>query len=482
MIHDNFENATNYSNFLNIFKSFSISSILKKAGFYKQKGLSSVKILMDILTAILISPTYYSYTKNYKSVTGESLSKSVLYRFLSAKNCSWRILLQEIVLKIYALILPLTSETREKCFIVDDSVFTKNSAKHTQNIAKIFDHSTHKFCKGFLFQPLAYTDGNSTLLLDFALMSSSQDKNCLNPVDKIDRRTHSGKRLIESRMHKPDVIIQMLSRALKVGFLATYVLMDSWYTTAPFISQIRDLGLHVIGMVKNAVHTQYIYNGDTYTLEGLRRIVLKSKSYHNPKYPNIVGCITVWTTITKDNPTSHKVKIVFVRKYKSDQYLAVLSTNTELSADEIIRIYGKRWNIEVMFHNLKHYLKLVSGIQAVTYDSIIAHVTCVSIAYNLMEYMHRCDVDERTFGEIFFECCKELEDLQYKDAIVRLLDTVEQYIKQLIDEGIIKKNCKKKALEMWNKYKEEWCDEVGWYVKDFIEKIKQERSTLNIAA
>jgi hypothetical protein len=48
------------------------------------------------------------------------------------------------------------------------------------------------------------------------------------------------------------------------------------------------------------------------------------------------------------------VKIVFVRNRNGRGWLALLSTATELPDDEVIRIYGKRWDIEVFFKMAKH--------------------------------------------------------------------------------------------------------------------------------
>ncbi|MBM9515364.1 hypothetical protein JWH17_23520, partial [Desulfobulbus marinus] len=41
------------------------------------------------------------------------------------------------------------------------------------------------------------------------------------------------------------------------------------------------------------------------------------------------------------------VKIVFVRHRHSRKWLAVMSTKIDLSDEEIIRIYGKRWDIDI---------------------------------------------------------------------------------------------------------------------------------------
>ena len=52
-------------------------------------------------------------------------------------------------------------------------------------------------------------------------------------------------------------------------------------------------------------------------------------------------------------------KIVFVRnRNKRSDYLCILSTDTSITEDEIIRIYSKRWSIEVFFKVCKSYLCL----------------------------------------------------------------------------------------------------------------------------
>ncbi|MHC1681519.1 MAG: hypothetical protein AB6733_00940 [Clostridiaceae bacterium] len=48
------------------------------------------------------------------------------------------------------------------------------------------------------------------------------------------------------------------------------------------------------------------------------------------------------------NGNEVKGKIIFVReRNRSRKWLALISTNIELCDDEIIRIYGKRWDIEI---------------------------------------------------------------------------------------------------------------------------------------
>lgn len=90
-----------------------------------------------------------------------------------------------------------------------------------------------------------------------------------------------------------------------------------------------------------------------------------------------------------------------------------------MSSEDIIQTYGKRWNIEQMFHTQKQLLGLVSKCQAKKYNAIIAHATIVCICNALLEYIRREETDDRTIGEVFRASCNELKDLSFDVALNR---------------------------------------------------------------
>ena len=57
--------------------------------------------------------------------------------------------------------------------------------------------------------------------------------------------------------------------------------------------------------------------------------------------------LSVIVDVVKDNEII-PAKVVYVRnRNKRKEYLCLISTDVNLDEDEIIRIYGKRWEIEV---------------------------------------------------------------------------------------------------------------------------------------
>ena len=62
---------------------------------------------------------------------------------------------------------------------------------------------------------------------------------------------------------------------------------------------------------------------------------------------NIIASATV--QIHNQDKEELTVKVVFLRSNKkNDDWIALLTTDVKLDEEEIIRIYAKRWNIEVL--------------------------------------------------------------------------------------------------------------------------------------
>jgi hypothetical protein len=144
-----------------------------------------------------------------------------------------------------------------------------------------------------------------------------------------------------------------------------------------------------------------------------------------------------------------RVKIVFVRnRSKKKDWLAILSTDIELTDEEIVRIYGKRWDIEVFFKMTKQLLPMNNEIQVRSFDSMIAHISIVLLRYIFIAVYQRESVDDKTFGGMFLELIDEISDITLKEAIVRIINITINIINELFDysEEIIK-NISEKIIE-----------------------------------
>ncbi|MFC3767402.1 IS4 family transposase, partial [Paenibacillus sp. GCM10012303] len=75
--------------------------------------------------------------------------EKMVYRFLNHSYFAWREFLLALGLKIVLHFETLISSTRVHVFIVDDSVLQQNRSKKAELLARVFDHTTGRFVKGF---------------------------------------------------------------------------------------------------------------------------------------------------------------------------------------------------------------------------------------------------------------------------------------------------------------------------------------------
>ena len=145
---------------------------------------------------------------------------------------------------------------------------------------------------------------------------------------------------------------------------------------------------------------------------------------------------------TDEKNIQHTVpaKIVCVRNRSNRKdWLAIISTDMELDEKEIIRIYGKRWDIEVFFKTCKQMLKLESECKSLSYDALTAHVSIVFTRYMVLSVEKRLNEDDRTVGELFFLMADELQDITFNQSMAIIvqafIDCVKDFL-HLTDEQI----------------------------------------------
>ena len=90
----------------------------------------------------------------------------------------------------------------------------------------------------------------------------------------------------------------------------------------------------------------------------------------------------------------------------------------------MIRIYGKRWQIEVFFKTCKSMLNLIGECHSLSYDALTAHVAIVFTRYMLLATEQRQNEDQRTLGELFFFLVDEMADITFNRSINILWDAL----------------------------------------------------------
>ena len=321
----------------------------------------------------------------------------------------------------------LTSDNRADCFVVDDSLYERIDYKHTELASKVFDHVSMKFKKGFRMMTLGSTDGCSFIPINFSLLASSKKENILGEVKSYDRRSIAGKRRIMAQSKGTDVMIQLIDAAMKAGHKAKYVLFDSWFSNPHQIVELKDKGLDTIAMVKVSSRISYEFDGERRNIKQIYNSCKKRRG--RSRY-----LLSVPVKVGQDHKDGHSVdaRIVCVRnRANRKDWLALICTDMSLSEEEIIRIYGKRWDIEVFFKTCKSFLNLGSEFHGLSYDALTAHVALEFTRYMLMSVAKRDDEDERTLGELFYFMVDEAADITFGQSMKILLDAMLASIRSI---------------------------------------------------
>ena len=106
---------------------------------------------------------------------------------------------------------------------------------------------------------------------------------------------------------------------------------------------------------------------------------------------------------------------------KRSECIFLLSTDCSLSDEEIIRIYGNRWKIEVFFKASKSLSKLGREFQSRDYGAAVCHTTIVFTRYTILEWIKQQDNDPRSYGQLFYDMCEDVSDMELGEALKSLM-------------------------------------------------------------
>ena len=393
------------------FHTFGIGNLLRQCNAQKEKGVPVLDIFKYKLCNVFTGRSMYMQQK-----TGsfrESFSKNTFYRFLNSPKTNWLRFTTLLSKKVADKVEPLTDDERVNAFVVDDSLFEKTSCKKTELGSRVFDHTSMKYRKGYRLMTLGWTDGNTFLPVNSCLLASSKESNLIGPVGRFDGRSLAAKRRKLAQTKGTEVMIELLKSALAAGHSAEYVLFDTWFSSPAQLIAVKNLGLDSIAMVKKSSRIYYEYEGELLSIKKIFGACKKRRG--RSKY-----LLSVNVMIGKDEKIPAKIVCVRNKKNKKD-WIAFICTNPEISEEEIIRIYGKRWQIEMFFKTCKSYLNLISECHSLTYDALTAHVAIVFTRYLMIAMEQRRNEDSRTLGEIFFFFTDELRDITFGESFQIIL-------------------------------------------------------------
>ena len=225
-------------------------------------------------------------------------------------------------------------------FSIDDTLSTKKiSSKNIQGLKFNYSHVSNKNEWSHCIVSLHGHSNGLSLPLDFKTYLSQE-----SGVEQ--NRPFKSK--IELALDSLKVIDIQLERK-------SYVLTDSWYTSAEFINETQRLGFQVISGIKSnrifypdGIKSKLGEYAKTIREEDLNVVTVKGRTHYVYRYEGAVKGIENMVVLMswRDEFDSDKTPFYLV------------CTDTSLSSKRIIEYYGHRWEIEVSFRYQKERLGL----------------------------------------------------------------------------------------------------------------------------
>lgn len=269
---------------------------------------------------------------------------------------------------------------------LDDSLGKKGKAsRHLQAVDYHHNHnesSKHRqaWNNGYVYVELHIQIGPFSFLFDTQIYLREKKVRHLN------RKRSQDKRVCYRSKYKLACEMLMELEGLLPADCQVYVLFDSWYASAKLINFcLRHKQWHVIcaiksnrkiGKVRVDVHNQTLRH------KPYQKTTLAAVDEHHPARTYYVRTVSgriedvsqeVYVIISKKRPGDHRPKYF-------------LCTDTTLSAEEALRIYQKRWPVEV--DNL--YLKEVLGLGDFRLQSLEATAKWFEVVNLTLNYLQYC--------------------------------------------------------------------------------------------
>lgn len=390
-------------------KLVQLPDVLRRANIHKTRGIQVPVLFEWLITTIF---TRYSI---FRAESDPHFTKKTARNCLNNRHTNWQRLVILLAVRLIQYVKHFTDTRRAQALILDDSLFKREFSRKTELLARVFDHNHQRYYHGFRTLTLGWSDGNTFLPVDFALMSSGKAKNQLGPINQFDPRTLAAQRRAQAKRKMNEVALELVDSALSAGIKTKYVLFDSWFASPRLFFELLQRGQFGVGMLKRSEKVYFRYRGRQMDVKSLYERLRRSQwpQHQNYHYSPIV------TFEVGGQPM--KVKLVFVpNRTDHSQYLVLGTTKTTLEPDQIIQLYGRRWQIEGYFKVAKQYLRF-DQTQVQSYDGLCGHMAMVMMSYDILALHQREQVDERTLGDLFYNFGRPLPDIEIAVALAWLM-------------------------------------------------------------
>lgn len=394
--------------------------------------------MAEVLTILLLFPVFLVSTVRSYIQSAFEISparKDVFFRLMNNESLNWRNLLYAVAIVFRKSANSSSIPSSPTCGIIDDTLISKTGTKIEQ-IGRVYDHVKKSYGFGFRCLLYSFWDGTSLCPLDFSL-HAEKGKNKKRPYGltrkqlknrfhkERDQNSPGAKRISELKKDKISTALSIIKRASKRGFVPEYLLVDSWYATNNFISEVRKIrnkSIQVLCKMRQDKRL-YSYNGEKLNSKALFQ-ALKSKAKRCRKLRSR------YIEVVVSYGDVGEVKLFFSRFSKRGKWQLLVTTDLKMSYMDAIKLYNIRWGIEVLFKECKQHLNF-GKCQSNDFDAQIAETTLSLILYAMLSFHKRVSSYE-TLGGMFSTLSRTLIEANLAQRIWAIFcDLLEHVVERL---------------------------------------------------
>jgi hypothetical protein len=287
--------------------------------------------LLDIYTDYLLSSFGPTTATGLSRLTDNDISHDKITRFLSSRDFTSKELWKIVKSSVRHI------ESNRGVIIFDDTICEKLYTDENEIITWHFDHSKNRTVKGLNLLNCLYFNNEVSIPVAFEIIKKE--------IIYCDLATRTKKR--KSEINKNEHLRNMLRICFQNNLQFQFVLADNWYSSKDNMN-----------FVKKKIGKEFIFG-----LKSNRTIALSPEDKANGNFVRVdsldLEANTTYTAYIRgvDFPVLI-CKQVFKNKDKSKGILYLVSSDINMTYDQIKTTYQKRWKVETFHKSLKSNLAL----------------------------------------------------------------------------------------------------------------------------
>ena len=290
-----------------------------------------MEALFDLYVDYLIASTSYTTATGLSKLTNNAISHDKVTRVLSSQDFTVADLWMSAKQSCRSI------EEEDGVLIIDDTIGEKPYIDENELICWHFDHKEQRSVKGINILSSLYKTSKGTAAVGYEIVRKTEHY--------IDEKTGKAKR--KSPVSKQEHCRNLILQAINNGISFKYVLYDSWFASVENMKFIISHGKDFIMPIK-----------------ANRKIAISEADRDMGNFVGIDSLKPGGDTIVWLKGIEFPLRFVsqlFKNEDGSTGILNLVSSNIELTDDQIVTIYQKRWKIEVYHKSLKSNLSLLKS-------------------------------------------------------------------------------------------------------------------------